>query len=417
MPATRNNRVVITGLGVLTPVGNTVDSYWNALLTGQSGAAKITRFDTTGHSVTFAAEVKNFNADQYMDPKEAKRMDLFSQYAVAAAKGAVEDARLDFSKEDRFRCGAIIASGIGGLTEMQDQNKKYLEKGPGRISPFFVPKMMLNAAAGHIAITHGLGGPNWGVASACASANHAMGTALRTIQYGDADVMLTGGSEAAMTYLAIAGFSNMGALSTRNDAPEKASRPFDKNRDGFVLGEGAAILVFESLDHARARDARIYAEVLGIGNSDDAYHITAPDPDGTGGAYAMNAALKDAGIKPEQMSYINAHGTSTPLNDKIETAAIKRTFGDFAKKIPVSSTKSMIGHLLGAAAAVEMVATVLSIRDNVVHPTANYETPDPECDLDYVPGAKRSVEVKYAMSNSLGFGGHNSAMIVGKFQK
>jgi 3-oxoacyl-[acyl-carrier-protein] synthase II len=300
---------------------------------------------------------------------------------------------------------------------MQEQNKKYLEKGPGRISPFFVPKMMLNAAAGHIAIAHGLGGPNWGVASACASANHAMGTALRTIQYGDADVMLTGGSEAAMTYLAIAGFSNMGALSTRNDAPEKASRPFDKNRDGFVLGEGAAILVFESLDHARARDARIYAEVLGIGNSDDAYHITAPDPDGTGGAYAMNAALKDAGIKPEQMSYINAHGTSTPLNDKIETAAIKRTFGDFAKKIPVSSTKSMIGHLLGAAAAVEMVATVLSIRDNVVHPTANYETPDPECDLDYVPGTKRSVEVKYAMSNSLGFGGHNSAMIVGKFQK
>jgi 3-oxoacyl-[acyl-carrier-protein] synthase II len=252
------------------------------------------------------------------------------------------------------------------------------------------------------------------VASACASANHAMGTALRTIQYGDADVMLTGGSEAAMTYLAIAGFSNMGALSTRNDAPEKASRPFDKNRDGFVLGEGAAILVFESLDHARARDARIYAEVLGIGNSDDAYHITAPDPDGTGGAYAMNAALKDAGIKPEQMSYINAHGTSTPLNDKIETAAIKRTFGDFAKKIPVSSTKSMIGHLLGAAAAVEMVATVLSIRDNVVHPTANYETPDPECDLDYVPNTARTAAVRVGLSNSMGLGGHNACLIMRK---
>jgi len=416
MPATRN-RVVITGIGVLTPVGNTVDAYWKALLSGQSGAAKITKFDTAGHSVTFAAELKNFDPGQFMDSKEAKRMDPFAQYAVAAAKGAVEDSRIDFSKEDRFRCGAIIASGIGGLTEMQEQDKKFNEKGPGRISPFFVPKMMLNAAAGQIAIAHGLGGPNWGVASACASANHAMGTALRTIQYGDADVMLTGGSEAAMTYLAVAGFANMGALSTRNDAPEKASRPFDKNRDGFVLGEGAAILVFEKLEHALARDAKIYAEVLGIGNSDDAYHITAPDPDGTGGAYAMSAALKDAGLKPEQISYINAHGTSTPMNDKIETAAIKRTFGDFAKRIPVSSTKSMIGHLLGAAAAAELVATVLSIRDSVVHPTANYETPDPECDLDYVPGSKRTVEVKYAMSNSLGFGGHNSAIIVGKLQK
>jgi 3-oxoacyl-[acyl-carrier-protein] synthase II len=416
MAATKN-RVVITGLGVLTPVGATVDAYWNALLAGQSGAATITRFDTTGHSVTFAAEVKNFDPGQYMDPKEAKRMDLFSQYAVAAAKGAVEDSKIDFSKEDRFRCGAIIASGIGGLTEMQEQCRKYLEKGPSRISPFFVPKMMLNAAAGQIAIAHGLGGPNWGVASACASANHAMGTALRTIQYGDADVMLTGGSEAAMTYLAIAGFSNMGALSPRNDEPMKASRPFDKNRNGFVLGEGAAILVFEKLEHAQARGAKIYAEVLGIGNSDDAYHITAPDPDGTGGAYAMNAALKDAGLKPQQISYINAHGTSTPMNDKIETAAIRRTFGDTATKIPVSSTKSMIGHLLGAAAAVELVATVLSIRDGVVHPTINYETPDPECDLDYVPNVKRAVDVHYAMSNSLGFGGHNSAIVVGKFTK
>ena len=415
MPATRN-RVVITGLGVITPLGNTVDSYWKGLLAGRSGAGRITKFDTTGHSVTIAAEVKGFEAGSYMDPKEAKRMDLFSQYAVAAARDAVVDSHIDFSKEDRFRCGAIIASGIGGLHEMQEQDKKFNEKGPSRISPFFVPKMMLNAAAGQIAIAHGLGGPNWGVASACASANHAMGTALRTIQHGDADVVLTGGSEAAMTYLAIAGFSNMGALSTRNDAPELASRPFDKNRDGFLLGEGAAILVFEKLEHAQARGARIYAEVLGIGNSDDAYHITAPDPDGTGGAYAMNAALRDAGLKPEQLSYINAHGTSTPLNDKIETAAIKRTLGDYARKIPISSTKSMIGHLLGAAAAAELVATVLSIRDSVVHPTANYETPDPDCDLDYVPGSSRKVEVQYAMSNSLGFGGHNSAIIIGKFR-
>ena len=273
---------------------------------------------------------------------------------------------------------------------------------------------MFNAAAGHIAIAFGLGGPNWGVASACASANHAMGTALRTLQYGDADVMLTGGSEAALTYLSLSGFANMGALSARNDAPEKASRPFDKNRDGFVLGEGAAILVFEKLEHARARDARIYAEVLGIGNSDDAYHITAPDPDGTGGAYAMSQALRDSGLRPEQVSYINAHGTSTPLNDKIETAAIKKTFGAHAKKIPISSTKSMVGHLLGAAAAVEMVAAVLSIRDGKVHPTINYETPDPECDLDYVPNTQRKAAVEVAMSNSLGFGGHNSAIVIGR---
>jgi 3-oxoacyl-[acyl-carrier-protein] synthase II len=414
MPPTRN-RVVITGLGAITPVGNSVESYWNALLSGKSGAAKITKFDVTGHSVNFGAEVKNFDPAAHIDPKDAKRMDPVAQYAVAAAKQAVEDSKIDFSKEDRFRCGAIIASGIGGLTELQEQDKKFHEKGPGRISPFFVPKMMLNAAAGQIAIAFGLGGPNWGVASACASANHAMGTALRIIQYGDADVMLTGGSEAALTYLSLAGFANMGALSTRNDAPEKASRPFDKNRDGFLLGEGAGILVFEKLERALSRGAKIYAEVLGIGNSDDAYHITAPDPDGTGGAYAMNQALKDAGLRPDQISYINAHGTSTPMNDKIETAAIRKTFGDVAKKIPVSSTKSMVGHLLGAAAAVELIATALSIRDGVVHPTANYETPDPDCDLDYVPNQKRAVEVKYAMSNSLGFGGHNSAIIIGKF--
>ncbi len=411
------SRVVITGLGVITPVGHDVDTYWNALLSGTSGAAPITKFDTAGQSVTFGAEVKGFNPDLHIDPKESKRMDPFAQYAVAAAKQAVRDSGIDFSKCDRFRCGSIIASGIGGITELQDQHRRFMEKGPGRTSPFFVPKMMLNAASGQIAITFKLGGPNWGVASACASANHAMGTSLRTIQYGDADVMLTGGSEAALTYLSISGFANMGALSSRNDAPTKASRPFDKNRDGFVLGEGAAILVFEKLEHAKARDAKIYAEVLGIGNSDDAYHITAPDPDGEGGAYAMRQALKDSGLRPEQVSYINAHGTSTPLNDKIETAAIKRTFGDAARKIPINSTKSMIGHLLGAAAGVEMVATVLSIRDKVVHPTINYETPDPECDLDCVPNVKRPLEIEYAMSNSLGFGGHNSTIVVGRFRE
>jgi 3-oxoacyl-[acyl-carrier-protein] synthase II len=408
------NRVVITGLGVLTPVGNDVDTYWNALLSGKSGAARITKFDTEGMSVVFGAEVKNFNPADWMEEKEVNRIDPFVQYGVAAARQAVKDAGIDFSKLDRWRCGAIVASGIGGLHELQDQHKRYIEKGPARISPFFVPKLMLNAASGNIAIQFGLGGPNWGVASACASANHAMGTALRTIQYGDADLIVTGGTEAALTYLSLSGFAKMGALSTRNDAPERASRPFDKDRDGFVLGEGAAILIFEKLEHARARGAKFYSEVLGIGNTDDAYHITAPDPDGAGGAYAMQQALRDSGLRPDQISYINAHGTSTPLNDKIETAAIKRTFGPHAGRMPISSTKSMIGHLLGAAAAAELVATVLAIRDGVVHPTINYDTPDPECDLDYVPNQKRKVAIEYAMSNSLGFGGHNSAIVVGR---
>ncbi len=410
------SRVVITGLGAITPVGNDVDTYWNALLAGKSGVGPITRFDTRGMSVTIGAEVRGFNPTDFIEEKEVKRLDPFCHYALAAAQQAVKDSGIDFSKCDRFRCGAIVASGIGGLQELQEQHKRYLDKGPSRTSPFFVPKMMLNAAAGVIAIRHGLGGPNWGVASACASANHAMGTALRTIQFGDADVMITGGTEAALTYLALSGFANMGALSARNDDPEKASRPFDKNRDGFVLGEGAAIMVFEKLEHAAARGAKIYAEVLGIGNSDDAYHITAPDPDGSGGAYAMRQALRDSGLRPGQISYINAHGTSTALNDKIETAAIRRTFGESAGKIPVSSTKSMIGHLLGAAAAVELAATLLAIRDGVVHPTINYETPDPECDLDYVPNRKRALQVEYAMSNSLGFGGHNSAIVVGRFR-
>jgi 3-oxoacyl-[acyl-carrier-protein] synthase II len=415
MAATRS-RVVVTGLGAVTPLGNDVPTTWSGLLAGRSGVAPITKFDVSRHSVKFGAELKNFNPADSIDPRESKRMDPFSQYALAAAKEAVRDAALDFSRLDRYRCGAIIASGIGGLNELQEQHEKFMLKGPERTSPFFVPKLMLNAAAGQIAIAYGLGGCNWAVASACASANHAMGTALRLIQHGEADLMITGGTEAALTYLSLAGFGNMGALSTRNDAPEKASRPFDKNRDGFVLGEGAGILVFEELEHARARGARIYAEMLGIGNTDDAYHITSPDPEGSGGARAMEIALRDAGIRPDQVSYINAHGTSTPLNDKIETAAIKKALGDHARKIPVNSTKSMTGHLLGAAAGVEMIASILSIRDGVVHPTANYETPDPDCDLDYVPGSKRAVQIEYALSNSLGFGGHNSTMVVGRFR-
>ena len=407
-------RVVVTGMGCITPLGNDLDAYWQNLLAGKSGAAKISKFDTAGMRVTFGCEVRNFNPADWVDEKDAKRMDPFSHYGVAAAVQAIKDSGLDLKKADRWRCGAVIATGIGGLTELQDQHVRYQEKGPTKTNPFFVPKMMPNAASGNVAITLGLGGPNWAVSSACASANHAIGCALRTIQCGDADFMLAGGTEAALTYLGLNGFANMGALSMRNDAPEKASRPYDKNRDGFVMGAG--VLAIEKLEHAQARGARIYAEVLGIGNSDDAYHITAPDPDGSGGAYAMQAALKDAGLRPEQLGYINGHGTSTALNDKIETAAIKKVLGDCARKVPISSTKSMTGHLLGAAAAVEAIATVLSIKHDMVHPTINYETPDPECDLDYVPNEKRKVVVEAAMSNSLGFGGHNSALIFGKFR-
>ncbi len=404
-------------MGCITPLGNDLETYWQNLLAGRSGAGKVTRFDTTGMRVTFACEVKNFNPADFIDEKDAKRMDPFSHYAVAAARQTIKDCGLDLQKADRWRCGAIIATGIGGLNELQEQHVRYQEKGPTKTGPFFVPKMMPNAASGNVAITLGLGGPNWAISSACASANHALGSALRTIQYGDADFMLAGGTEAALTTLGLNGFANMGALSMRNDAPEKASRPYDKNRDGFVMGEGAGVLALETLEHAQARGAKIYAELLGIGNSDDAYHITAPDPDGSGGAYAMQAALKDSNLKPEQVSYINGHGTSTALNDKIETAAIKRVFGDAARKIPVSSTKSMTGHLLGAAAAIEAIATVMSIKHDIVHPTINYDTPDPECDLDYVPNEKRKVVVEAAMSNSLGFGGHNSAIVFGKFRK
>ncbi|MBI2901798.1 MAG: beta-ketoacyl-ACP synthase II, partial [Planctomycetes bacterium] len=379
------SRVVVTGLGCITPLGNDVESYWRNLLAGKNGVGRLTKFDTTGMRVTFGAEVRNFNPADYIEPKAVGEMDPFCHYAVAAASQALKDSGLDLSKCDRWRVGCIIASGIGGLAEIQDQHRRYLERGPTRTSPFFIPKMMINAAAGNVAIRFGLGGPNWAVASACASANHAMGCALRAIQHGDADVVFTGGAEAALTYLGVNGFANMRALSMRNDAPEKASRPFDKDRDGFVQGEGAAILLFERLDQALARGARIYAEVFGIGNTDDAYHITAPDPDGSGGAKAMEQAIRDAGLRPEQISYINAHGTSTPLNDKIETAAIKRVLGPHAHRIPVSSTKSMIGHRLGAAAAVELLAVIKSVQEDVVHPTINYATPDPECDLDYVP--------------------------------
>lgn len=404
-------------MGCVTPIGNDVQSYWTGLLAGKSGAAPITLFDTTGYEVRFGSEVKNFDLSKCIDPKEIRRLDRFAQFAIAAADQAVKDSKLDSAKIDRMRCGVIVGSGIGGLSELQDQHSRYRDKGPTRLSPFFVPKMMLNAAAGHVAIRHGFSGPNFATASACASSNHAIGMALRTIQYGDADVMVAGGAEAALTYLGLNGFACMKALSTRNDAPEKACRPFDKNRDGFVMGEGGGILVIEELGHAIKRDAKIHAELLGLGMSDDAYHITAPDQEGVGAAYAISAAIRDAGLHPADISYINAHGTSTLLNDITETKAVKKVFGEHARKVPISSTKSMTGHLLGAAAAVELIACICSTQFDTIHPTINYETPDPECDLDYTPNKARQLPVNFVLSNSLGFGGHNSAVVIGKFRQ
>jgi 3-oxoacyl-[acyl-carrier-protein] synthase II len=411
------SRVVITGMGVVCPVGLNKTDMWEALKAGKSGAGPVTRFDVAGWDVRIGAEVKGFNPDNWIDPREARRLDRFSQFGIACAEQAVTDAALDPAKCDRSRCGVIVGSGIGGLGEFEEQHKKFMEKGPGRVSPFFIPKLMMNAVSGHVSIKYGFKGPNFAVASACASANHAMGVSFGIIRRGEADVMITGGSEAALTPIGLAGFSALGALSKRNDAPEKASRPFDKNRDGFVLGEGAGLVVLESLEHARKRGAPIVAEFLGFGMNGDGHHITAPDPEGTGGAEAMRMALADCGLRPEHVQYINAHGTSTELNDKVESKAINKLFGPYARKLAVSSTKSMIGHMLGAAGAAELIATIMCIQNGIVHPTINYETPDPECDLDYVPNEMRRLDIDVALSNSLGFGGHNATIAVGKFRE
>jgi 3-oxoacyl-[acyl-carrier-protein] synthase II len=411
------NRVVITGIGTITPLGYSYEEFWRNLLAGKSGVTMVENFPTEGFSVRFGAEIKKWDPTRWIDAKEAKRMDRFCQFAVAAGTEAIQDSGIDFSKSDRTRCGVILGSGIGGLTELQETHLTFLNKGPTRLSPFFIPRLMINAAPGMVAIKYGLKGPNFSTSSACASANHSMGCALRSIQYGEADAIVTGGSEAALTCLGLSGFACMGALSKRNDNPKGASRPFDKDRDGFVLGEGAAAFVFESLDHARARSARIHAEVLGFGQSDDGYHLTAPEPAGEGAILAMEKGLKDAALEPSQIDYINAHGTSTPLNDKAETAAIKKVFGDHSRRVAINSTKSMTGHLLGAAAAVELAATVLSIRDQKVHPTINFETRDPDCDLDYTPNEARDRRIDHAISNSLGFGGHNSVLVVGRYRE
>lgn len=409
-------RVVVTGLGVISPVGNDVNTFWQALLSGKSGIGPLTSFDASRFDSRIAGEVKGFNPLEYMDSKETKRVDKFVHYAVAASKQAAKDSGLDLDKEDTNRIGVLIGSGIGSLRSVEEECRSYFEKGPEKMSPFMIPRLIVNEAAGHVSIGLGLKGPNSCVATACASGSHAVGDAFRIIQYGDAEVMLAGGTESCVTALGVGGFCALKALSRRNDAPEKASRPFDKLRDGFVMAEGAGVVVLEELEHALKRNARIYAEMVGYGMSADAFHMTAPDSSGDGAKRAMLAALNDAGIKPQEVDYINAHGTSTTLNDKVETLAIKNAFGSHAYKLAVNSTKSMTGHLLGAAGGIEFVVLCLSIRDAIVHPTINQEVPDPDCDLDYVPNVSRKMKVEVAMSNSLGFGGHNATVVVRKFK-
>ena len=410
-----SRRVVVTGLGAITPIGNSVDSFWNSLKEKKVGIDRISYFDPSGYKAKLAAEVKGFNAKDYMDPKAARRMELFSQYAVAAAKEAIEDSGLDMSKEDPFMVGVSIGSGIGSMQAFEKSYKVLLEKGPNRVAPLLVPMMISNMAAGNVSIQFGLRGKNINVVTACASGTHCIGEAFRSIQYGEADVMLAGGTEASICEIGVAGFAALTALSTSED-PMHASRPFDENRDGFVMGEGSGVVVLESLEHALARGAKIYAEVGGYGATCDAYHITSPAEDGSGAARAMINALKDAGMKPEDVDYVNAHGTSTHHNDLFETKAIKLALGDHAYKVKINSTKSMIGHLLGAAGGVEFITCVKSIEEGFVHATAGLETEGEGCDLDYTKGEGVAMDVNCAISNSLGFGGHNATVLVKKYQ-
>jgi 3-oxoacyl-[acyl-carrier-protein] synthase II len=409
-------RVVVTGMGAVTPVGNHVATMWRSLIEGRSGAGPITKFDASTFEVRFACEVKNFDPLQYMDRKEAKRADQFTQYAVAASKQAMEDAGFgNGSGYDPDNTGVIIGSGIGGLKIFEEQHDVYRQRGPSKISPFFIPMFISDIAAGIVSMQFGAKGPNYATVSACATSAHAIGDAFRTIQYGDADVMITGGTEATVTPMAVGGFANMKALSERNDSPETASRPFDLTRDGFVMGEGGAVLILEELEHAKRRGARIYSEIVGYGATGDAYHLPAPAPNGEGAQRAMKRALRDANLAPADVQYINAHGTSTPANDLNETAAIKAVFGEHAYHVNVSSTKSATGHMLGAAGAVELVISTLAINSGIIPPTINYQTPDPECDLNYTPNkpAERTVDV--AISNSFGFGGHNTTLAVKRY--
>jgi 3-oxoacyl-[acyl-carrier-protein] synthase II len=407
-------RVVITGVGALCGLGNDAAAVWAAAKAGRSSARALTRIDQTDLGSRIACEIRDFNADKLLG-HGAKKLDLFCQYGVVAADEAMRDSGIDPKAEDLDRCGVITGSGIGGLTELEDQHTVLMERGARRVSPFFIPRLMINALSGNISIRNGFRGPNYITASACASSSHALGLALRAIRDGEADVILTGGAEATITRLAMAGFSNMKAMSTRNDDPEKASRPFDRDRDGFVMGEGAGMLVFEELERAKKRHARIYAEVTGFGMTADAHHITAPTPEGKGPADAMRLALRDGGVDAERVNYINAHGTSTPLNDAAETRAIRTVFGAHANHLCVSSTKSMAGHLLGGSGGLELVLCALMAKEGVVHPTINYENRDPECDLDYVPNEARPMRIDHALSNSLGFGGHNVSILLSRF--
>ncbi len=409
-------RVVVTGMGLVIPIGIGVKTAWKNVCEGKSGIGPLTRFDTNGFETKIAGEVKDFNPELYIDKKEIKKMDLFIQYSLAATKEALEDAQLAITAETSERIGVIVGTGLGGLPSIERYHKILLEKGPGRISPFFIPMLIANLASGHIAIQFGAKGPNTCVVTACATGGHCIGDAFRAIVYGDAEAMIAGGTEANITPLTIGGFNAMKALSTRNDEPEKACRPFEKNRDGFVVAEGAGILILEELQFALKRKAKIYGELIGYGYTGDAYHITAPSPDGDGAVRCMKMAIKDAGLKPEDIDYINAHGTSTPLNDLTETVAIKKVFGDHAKKVPISATKSMTGHLLGAAGSTEAIFTILAIRDEIMPPTINYEEPDPQCDLDYVPNVARRKPIKVAMSNAFGFGGTNATLVLKKFE-
>lgn len=409
-------RVVVTGMGCISPVGNTVEETWNSLLAGKSGAGPITLFDASRHKTRFAAEVKGFDAAARFGNREARKMDRFTQFATAATLEALAQARLQIDDTNRSRVGIVIGTGIGGIGTILEQVEVLRERGPERISPFLVPMMISDSAAGMLAIRLGARGPNMALATACASGNNAIGEALEMIRRGSADVMIAGASEAALFPLTMAGMNVMGALSTRNDDPLTASRPFDKNRDGFLMGEGAGILILETLEHAQARGAAILCEISGYGTTDDAYHISAPAENGAGAAMSMRLALEDAGLKVTDIDYINAHGTSTPLNDKSETAAIKTVFGEQAYKVPISSTKSMTGHLLGASGAVEAVFSILTMREGVIPPTINYQTPDPECDLDYVPNQPRKAVLRHVMSNSFGFGGHNATLVFSRIE-
>ncbi len=405
-------RVVVTGLGVVSPIGTGRQAFWAGLAAGQSGVGRITRFDPSAFATQIAAEVRDFDPTAYMDRKEARRNDRFVQFAYAATRMALDDAGFAVTPANATRTGVLIGSGIGGAMTWEDQHRTLIERGPDRVSPFFVPMMIVNMATGVISILTGAKGPSSCVVTACATGGNAIGDAARTIQHGDADVMLAGGAEAAITPLSMAGFCAMKAMSTRNDDPARAVRPFDATRDGFVMGEGAGVVVLEALEHAEARGAQVLAEVIGYGVTADAYHITQPDPEGDGAYRSMAVAIADAGIAPEEIDYINAHGTSTPYNDRLETLAIKRLFGAHAKQLPVSSTKSMTAHLLGAAGGIEVIACVLALRRQVIPPTINYEVPDPDCDLDYVPNAARPARLRTVMSNAFGFGGHNAILIL-----